>query len=339
MSQQAEAKAAFETKLQEFVGLEIGPPEVAEDAVNEAMIRHWCQAMGDSNPIYTDSKVSEGSTHGGIVAPPAMMQAWTMPGIVVAYDLESLDDKQRELHQFFGDNGYPSVVATNCEQGYDRYLRPGDRLTARTTIESISEEKATALGIGYFIVTRTQYTDQNEEPVGWMTFRVLKFKPDQPAQPATDTDSGTGEMSGKPARMRPPLAHDNAWWWEGLDRGEILIQRCASCQELRHPPRPMCPQCRSRDWGFVASTGIGTVYSYVVIHYPEVPGYEYPLVIAVVDLEEGTRLVANVAGCDWQSVEIGMPVQGFVEAVDDDLKLPMFRPAGSEPSAGTGVEA
>ena len=89
MSQQAEAKAAFERELRGYVGLQIGPPEVAADPVNEAMIRHWCQAMSDREPIYTDPAAAARSTHGGIVAPPAMMQAWAMPGIVVAYDLET----------------------------------------------------------------------------------------------------------------------------------------------------------------------------------------------------------------------------------------------------------
>ena len=92
---------------------------------------------------------------------------------------------------------------------------------------------------------------------------------------------------------------------------------------------------KSRKKLFVASTGTGTVYSYVVIHYPEVPGYTYPLVVAVVDLEEGTRLVANVEGCSPDDVHIGMPVQAFVEDVDDELKLPIFRPAGGPGARST----
>ncbi|MGE4605242.1 MAG: bifunctional MaoC family dehydratase N-terminal/OB-fold nucleic acid binding domain-containing protein [Myxococcota bacterium] len=330
MSEQSEAKAAFEAKLQEFAGLEIGPPEVAHDTVNEAMIRHWCHAMGDSNPIYTDPEAGKGSAHGGIVAPPAMMQAWTMPGIVVAYDLDSLEDKQRELHRIFGDNGYPSVVATNCEQGYDRYLRPGDRLTARTTIESVSEEKATALGIGYFVVTRTIYTDQNDEQVGWMTFRVLKFKPNQPAQPATDTDTVGGGMSGKPTRLRPPLAHDNAWWWEGVDNDKLLIQKCDECGVLRHPPRPMCSECQSISWGSIEASGRGTVHSYTVMHHPPIPGYDYPLAVALIDLEEGTRIISNVEGIGPEEVRIGMKVTCTIETAEGDFKLPIFHPAAGE---------
>jgi uncharacterized OB-fold protein/acyl dehydratase len=324
MSEQSRAKREFEARLQEFVGLEIGPPEVAEDDVNEAMIRHWCQAMGDRNPIYDDPQVATQSVHQGLVAPPAMLQAWTMPGIVVAYDLDSLDDKQRELHAFFGEHGYSSVVATDCEQGYQRYLQPGDRITARTTIESISEEKATALGIGYFILTRTLYTDQNDEPVGWMTFRVLKFKPSQ--QPAAAADPGAG-MPAKPTRMRPTLSHDNSWWWDGVNEGRLLIQKCSDCGALRHPPRPMCCECQSTAWGSIESSCKGTVHSYTVMHHPPIPGYHYPLAVALIDLAEGTRIVSNVEGCSPEEVHIGMPVVGRIESVDDGFKLPIFHPA------------
>ncbi len=67
--------------------------------------------------------------------------------------------------------------------------------------------------------------------------------------------------------------------------------------------------------------------SFVVIHYPEVPGYTYPLVVAVVDMEEGTRFVSNVVDIDPDEVEIGMAVEASVESVDDEMKLPIFRRA------------
>jgi uncharacterized OB-fold protein/acyl dehydratase len=326
MSVQGREREALEKKIQGFVGLEIGAPDVAKDAVNEAMIRHWCDAMGDANPIYTDAEAAARSVHDGLVAPPTMMQAWILHGLDMALGEDDPNDKQKVLHRILSEAGYTGVVATDCEQEYHRYLRPGDRVTGVTVIEAISEQKATALGTGYFINTRTTFRDQDGREVGWMTFRVLKYAPAEQAKPAEPASAGTAPAA--PRRLRPALGHDNAWWWDGLARGEILIQRCAACGELRHPPRPMCPNCQSTSWDFVASAGAGTVYSYVVIHYPEVPGYEYPLVVAVVDLEEGTRLVANVEGCAPDDVHIGMAVQAFVEDVDDELKLPIFRPAG-----------
>jgi uncharacterized OB-fold protein/acyl dehydratase len=322
MSSQDQERQELEAKLQEYVGVVQGPAEIGPDPVNEPMIRHWCEVLGDRNPIYTDSEAAKASGHGGVVAPPTMMQAWILRGFEMAEPSQTPDNKQNNLHQLLTDSGYPSVVATNCDQGYTRYLRPGDRVSATTVIESISEQKATALGIGYFINTRTVFRNQNDEEVGWMTFRVLKFKPSAPPPSAEAGASAPAQ----PSRMRPGKGHDNAWWWDGVDRGELLIQKCSSCGELRHPPRPMCGECQSIGWETVASKGKGTVYSYVVMHHPKIPGYDYPLAVAVIDLDEGTRFVSNIVDCDPGEVQIGMRVEMKMETVDDDWSLPVFRP-------------
>lgn len=312
-------KAELEAKLATFVGQQTGPASIGPDLVNEPMIRHWCEAMGDRLPVYTDEEAAKGSAHGGIVAPPTMLQAWILRGFSTTDAAQQSDDKQLALHRLLGDAGYPSVVATNCEQEYARYLRPGDQISATTVIESISGEKATGLGVGYFIDTRTHFRDRKGEEVGWMTFRVLKFKPNQPAAAATPAAAPSA-----PRRLRPPLGHDNRWWWEGIAAGELRIQRCKQCQTLRHPPRPMCGECQSIEWDWIVSKGAGAVHSYVVMHYPPIPGYDFPLPVALIDLDEGTRLVANVAGCKPSEVRIGMRVQARIEPADEELKLPFF---------------
>jgi uncharacterized OB-fold protein/acyl dehydratase len=318
-------KQTLEAKLRSFVGQETGPSQVGPDRVNEAMIRHWCEAMGDTNPIYTDEEAAKQSVHGGLVAPPTMLQAWSMRGMSMAAPPDPASrDRQLALHDLLGEAGYPSVVATNCEQGYTRYLRPGDQVVAHTVVEAISEEKATALGIGYFIDTRTTFRDQRGEEVGWMTFRVLKFKAAQPA-PAAGAEGGAAAPA-KPRRLRPPLGHDNRWWWEGIAAGELRIQRCKDCGVLRHPPRPMCGSCQSLAWDWVVSKGAGTVYSYVVMHHPPIPGYDFPLAVALIELDEGTRLVANVAGVPAGEVRVGMRVQARIEDADEEMKLPFFHP-------------
>jgi uncharacterized OB-fold protein len=139
--------------------------------------------------------------------------------------------------------------------------------------------------------------------------------------------ANSGEAQAVALRMRPVLGHDNKWWWDRIDEGELPIQRCKGCGTLRHPPRPMCWKCQSLEWDHVAASGKGTVYSYVVVHRPPFPGYEYPLVVVVVDLEEGTRLVSNLVGVDPEDVKISMPVKLSIENVDEELKLPLFRPA------------
>lgn len=319
------SKQDLEQKLAAYVGIEIGPPAPAPEPVNESMIRHWCEAMGDANPVYVDAAAASRSVHQGLVAPPTMLQGWTLRGIEMADPTQMRRNKQTELHELLSSYGYTSVVATNCDQTYVRYLRPGDRLTATTTIESISEEKATALGIGYFINTRDVYRDQDGAEVGSMLFRVLKFKPHQ--QPAAPPSASGGGAAPKPVRLKPPRGHDNAWWWDLIAEGQLPIQRCKACGVLRHPPRPMCGSCRSVEWDSVPAAGAGTVYSYTVIHHPKFPGYDYPLVCAVIELAEGTRIVSNLVHCAPADVKVGMRVRLVIETGDDGLTLPLFRPA------------
>jgi uncharacterized OB-fold protein len=235
-------------------------------------------------------------------------------------------DKLNQLLDLLGKAGFDSIVATNCEQEYVRYLRPGDRITATEVIEDVSEEKATGLGLGRFINTRITFRDQAGEVVGSQLFRLLRFKaPERPV----GVGEGEGEAPAmqKPRRLRPVINADNRFFWEGVERGELLLQRCSDCGKLRHPPRPMCPGCRSLAWDTQPSSGRGVVYSFVITHYPEIPPLEYPFATAIVTLEEGPKLVANVVGVEPEKLEIEMPVEVVFEDVEDGLVLPLFRPA------------
>lgn len=319
-----EQKQELEKAIRAFVGRPIGPPRTGRDPVNEPMIRQWCEVMGDHGPIYWDADAAKRSVHGGIVAPPTMLGVWTMQGWEMRLGYDEPRNEEHRLHKLLTEAGYTGVLGTDTELGFTRYLRPGDQVTARTVIESISEEKATAAGVGYFITTRTTYTDQRGEEVGFEVFRVLKFIPSQP-RPAASEDSGAQAV--KPGRIKPPMGHDNAWWWEEVAKGKIPIQRCKGCGKLRHPPRPMCGDCGSRAWDHVAASGRGTLHTYTVIHHPQFPGYEFPIIAALVDLEEGTRLMSNLVGCEPAQVKIGMRLVGEIHRDDDGFALPVFRPA------------
>ena len=124
-------------------------------------------------------------------------------------------------------------------------------------------------------------------------------------------------MSGP---VRPVVNRDNAYFFEGTRAQELRIQRCNACGVLRHPPGPACPDCGAFDRGFVVAAGEGTVFSYLVHHAPQVPGKELPLVIALVDLDEGVRMVAEVTG----PVEIGDRLRVGWNIVDDELTLPIW---------------
>lgn len=315
----------LQQRLEAFVGVEVQAAAPARDPVNAPMIRHWCDAMQDANPVYTDPALAADSVHGGIVAPPTMLQAWTMRGLVPRPPPGG--DAAMGLFELLDAAGFTSVVATNCRQEYARYLRPGDELSVSVSISDVSEEKKTGLGVGHFVTQRHTFRDQRGEVVGTMDFRILKFKPR--ARPARAGD-GASEAPRR-RRPRPSMNDDTAFFWKGLAEGRLLVLRCARCGLLRHPPEPMCPSCNAMDWQQVECSGRGTIYSYVVAHHPPVPPFEYPNPIALVELEEGVRMVANLKGIAADAVEIGMPVEAVFEPVadDDDLVVPLFQPAGT----------
>jgi 3-oxo-4,17-pregnadiene-20-carboxyl-CoA hydratase alpha subunit len=310
-----EGEATFLEQLQAFEGRQVGPTSRAPEPVNTAMIRHWVEAVGDENPVYLDPDAAKASVHGELIAPPVMLQAWTMQGL---RGKRSAGSAQDELMELLDSAGFTSVVATNCEQEYFRDLHPGDHLSVTSTIESVSPEKDTALGTGHFVTTRQTYTDDAGEVVATMLFRILKFAPKK------------ADATTPPPRPRPAITRDNAFWWEGVKAGKLLIQRCGGCGTLRHPPRPMCPRCQGLEWDTVESSGRGTVYSFVVSHHPQVPAFDYPLAIGLIELEEGTRLVSNVVDVDPADVHVGMPVEVLFEAFDDELTLPQFRPRAAD---------
>ncbi len=126
------------------------------------------------------------------------------------------------------------------------------------------------------------------------------------------------------SRNKPAMSADTAFFWEGAERGELLIQRCTGCTTLRHPPGPGCASCGSLEWDTVASSGRGTVHSYAVHHYPPIPGYDVPNVVALVDVD-GVRILANLVGVDPDDVAIDMEVEVAFETFGE-VTLPQWRP-------------
>jgi uncharacterized OB-fold protein len=244
-----------------------------------------------------------------------MVQVWEMRGYRPRTD--GGPSEQDRLLGLLEGHGFTSVVATDCEQEYHRELRPGDVVTVESVIDSVSGEKATALGAGHFVTSKLTYRDAAGETVATQLWRILKFKPGTGRSPSAPAEA-------RPLRPRPSLTKDNTWWFDGLKEHRLLIQRCSSCGVLRHPPRPMCDRCGSLEWQPIEASGRGTVYSFVVNHYPQVPAFDYPLPIGLIELEEGTRLIADLVGSDPAAYKIGLPVE--VEFIDHDpeLTLPAF---------------
>lgn len=123
----------------------------------------------------------------------------------------------------------------------------------------------------------------------------------------------------------PPVPNlDDQFFWDGVAAGRLLVQRCGSCGVLRHPPQPMCAVCGSLERDTQEASGRGTVFAWL-ISAPGPSGGDERFV-ALVELEEGIRLVSNLVGVERQSVTIGMPVRVEFVEVDDGVVLPQFRP-------------
>ena len=120
----------------------------------------------------------------------------------------------------------------------------------------------------------------------------------------------------------------SAPFWEGTARGELLVQRCASCGRLRMPPRPMCPHCRMLEWTPVESSGRGVVVSAVQPRHPQFPWFDDGYVVALVELDEGIRIVSNLVDGPDATDPIGTRVAVRFTEFAGGLVLPLFAPEG-----------
>ena len=120
-------------------------------------------------------------------------------------------------------------------------------------------------------------------------------------------------------------------YWDGAKAGELRLQRCKDCSKAYFPPRPFCPECASRAVEVFKASGKGKLYSYIINHRPA-PGFEDdgPYAIAVVELEEGPRLMSNIVDCDQtpEALQLDMALEVTFEKVNEEITLPKFKPAG-----------
>lgn len=178
-----ESQQALEKFLASWIGEKIntGGTSYAPDPVNMPMIRHWLDAFDDRNPVYEDEASAHENGFPARIAPPAMMQTWTMQRPVLkgiaerggaAQDLDP-DTPLAVLDRI----GFSGILATNSVLDFERPLVEGDELQSDVILECVSERKTTGLGQGYFITWGQTYVDQNGDSVGKQTFTVLKFDP------------------------------------------------------------------------------------------------------------------------------------------------------------------
>lgn len=295
-----------------------GSKQLARDCINIAMIRHWCDAFGDTNPIYLDEKKAVASGWPNIVAPPAMLNSWTMPGNI-SFNHFSSDEPFVQCIKLCDEEGLTGVVATNCNHHYLRYLNLDEQLHGIQRVDQVSAIKKTFLGKGRFITTSTDFY-VGADKVGTMLFRILKYFPKE-SNKQTVPDQAIYKR-----RPHPAINQDTAFFWDGLKQKELRIQQCTQCQKLQHPPVVRCPSCGSYELSHIVACGKAHLYSFVEPQKPVMPFMQYPYAVGLVELAEGTRLICNIVDCPPAQLKIGMPLQLDIQWVDETLALPMFKP-------------
>jgi hypothetical protein len=155
------------------------------------MINNWVEAIGDTNPVYVDDAAARAAGHPGAVGPPAMMQVWTMYGL---HGHGPADDPLSLVMALMDEAGFTAVVATNCEQIHDRYVRHGEHLSMTTELGDVTGPKRTRLGTGWFISTIHRWYSAGEE-VAQMSFRIFKYRPGASGSDPTP--------SGRPGTQTP----------------------------------------------------------------------------------------------------------------------------------------
>ncbi|MEP9392746.1 bifunctional MaoC family dehydratase N-terminal/OB-fold nucleic acid binding domain-containing protein [Gordonia sp. VNK1] len=320
---------AIESAARQIKGDGPSAPVAGRDPVNQPMINNWVEAIGDTNPIYTDAASARAAGHPGVVAPPAMAQVWTMRGL---HGSRAADDPLGRATELFDEAGYTSVVATNCDTTYHRYVEVGEQVAISAELVDVVGPKNTALGEGWFFTTRNTWS-VGDEVVAEMDFRILKFRPPGAGAtaPPAEPPAGASFDDLDPSMMlRPGVSRDTAFFWEGIAAHELRIQAVED-GTLRHPPIPATWKPRGADGivpatDYVVASGRGTVFSYVVHRAPKVPGRGLPFVVALVELEEGVRMLGELRGVDPEQVHIGMPVEAtYLDfPADDDAGTPAW---------------
>jgi uncharacterized protein len=128
-----------------------------------------------------------------------------------------------------------------------------------------------------------------------------------------------------PHVIPPSVEQDDAYFWDGVQRDELLLQQCRDCATLRHPPVPMCGDCHSVHWHTQPARGTGRVHSWIVSKHPTLPDDE-PRIVVLVDLDEGLRFVSNLVDIEPADVRNEMAVELCFRTYGA-TKLPQFRPA------------
>ncbi|HVY10854.1 MAG TPA: Zn-ribbon domain-containing OB-fold protein [Mycobacteriales bacterium] len=135
--------------------------------------------------------------------------------------------------------------------------------------------------------------------------------------------------SGRPRSDLPTIEPETEPFWQAAAEGRFLIRRCADCGRAHHYPRPFCPFCWSGEVPWEEASGRATLYTYSTVYLNDLPPFDeqVPYVAAVVDLEEGPRVMTRIIEATAEELSIGMPLEVTFSPLNDDIVAPYFRPA------------
>jgi uncharacterized protein len=151
----------------------------------------------------------------------------------------------------------------------------------------------------------------------------------RPMSPGGPAGPGTGAAPQGYAKPLPAIDEENKPFWDYAKNHELRMQKCNECHNIYYPPSSLCPHCHSwsgSEW--TKLSGKGAVYSFIVARRATNPAFakEVPYVVAIIETEEGGRLISNVVGCKPDEVKVGMPVEVVFDDVTPEVTLPKFRP-------------
>ncbi len=171
------------SKVAHLVG-KSSPYHDPHDIVTQSDIRHWCEVMQDPNPLYADEEFAKKSRYKGIIAPPAMVQTWSLDDLYYALQrfvegkTPFMEDPHNQLTGILDKEGYTGVVATAQEQTYLKPIRPGDIIRTKITVGYVANyDSFTRQGVGRYVDILYTFVNQKNEEVCKETFRILKYKP------------------------------------------------------------------------------------------------------------------------------------------------------------------
>ena len=136
-------------------------------------------------------------------------------------------------------------------------------------------------------------------------------------------------MTTQYQKPTPEINEENRAFWEGCRQGELRVQKCSNCGHIRHLS-PACPQCLKAEHEWVAASGRGTVYSWIVVHqrYNRAFEEDLPYNVTIVELDEGPRMVTSLVDVENQDIKAGTPVEVVFDRVTEEITLPKFKRIG-----------